>query len=134
MRRKSVAPVTRVLIAGDDKALRTSVAASLRGAGYTVNEASTVPEALGILFTSASPLVVLFDLSCLDLLNVVPPIRRLARKHAYVMLCPGTLKRAAECESLIAQLTMLVLHKPYDQRALLNTVARAQRALTVTEQ
>jgi hypothetical protein len=99
-----------------------------RDAGYDVLVAANPTEAIDHL-RGAAPLVVLVDAPHLIVARAAAWDRRLARRHAYVLVCAHDETCPADCAHLFARLQLVVLQGPFNTRELLRTVARAGRSV-----
>lgn len=126
--------MTQVLIADDDADLRETVRTLLESDGYAVSEATNGREALAALRSSSTPLVALLDmvmpgLSGLQVLEAVAADPVLSARHAYLLLTANHRPLLDGTADLLAQLGVIVVHKPFDIDFLLAEVARASARL-----
>lgn len=123
---------TGVLLVADDQDRRRSMRALLEHAGYVVREVSDNTEAIGLVHSSAQPMIVVLSASHIHLLGAVEWDRRMSRHHAYVLVSSHAGFRPTLDEALVAQVSMSVLYEPFDEATLLDTVRRAERWLPAT--
>lgn len=127
------APTMWVLVVDDDAAIRGALKWVLEDAGYRVTEARDGRQALRWLRACPERAVVLLDLMMpeLDGVGVLAAIARdecLAERHAYVMITAAqTLPKGLD--TILSQLDIPVISKPFDIDALLDIVADAGRRL-----
>ena len=124
-----------VLVVDDDPVIRHALRYLLEDEGYTVHEAANGQQALDRLRTSPRRLVVLLDVhmpqvSGADVVEQVAEHIVLAR-HAYVIIT-GQYGKTMKLTfaSLIMQLDMPVVYKPFNLDKLLSAVEAADARLT----
>jgi CheY-like chemotaxis protein len=122
-----------VVIVDDDYAIRETVHALLEDEGYAVSEATDGLAALDLL-RGCPPSVVLLDLMMprLDgagVLGAAAGDKRLANRHAYVLVTATSQTMPLAFVNLLINLSVPVLHKPFDINDLLDIVARASKRL-----
>lgn len=128
-----------VLVVDDDETICNAIALVLEDEGYTVLQAYNGAQALAILRSVNTPLVVLLDwmMPVLDGLAVLSTVARdLARlgQHAYVFMSaafPAGLKQLA---TLSTVMDVAVLIKPFTMALLLDKVEEAAARLRSGEQ
>jgi CheY-like chemotaxis protein len=125
----------RVLVVDDDDQIRETARDTLEEDGYRVTLARDGAEALSILRATRERLVVLLDLRMpvLDgagVLGVVAGDRALARQHAFVLMTADSRTMTLAFASLLTQLEVPVLKKPWDLDELLASVAEAEARLS----
>jgi CheY-like chemotaxis protein len=126
---------TNVLIVDDDMDIRGTLRAALEDTGYAVHEAPDGLIAMDLLLTSPSPLVVLLDLmmprmSGSEILELFANDAVWARRHAFIVLTAAAGRPGmVQLQSLLQQLTITLLPKPYDIDALLEAVHAAEQRL-----
>lgn len=125
----------RVLVVDDDHAIRETLRFVLEDAGYEVLEAADGMQALEILRDAPDAMVVLLDLMMprLDgagVLGAVAGDRKLSRRHAYVMTTATHQTLSLAFVNLLANLSVPVLHKPFDVEDLLAMVEDATTRLS----
>jgi two-component system alkaline phosphatase synthesis response regulator PhoP len=126
--------VTRVLIVDDDEGIRETIRFALEDAGYTVTEASDGLAALKQLRAGRDHMVVLLDLMMpgLDgagLLGAVAADARLSSQYAFVLITANTKTLTLAFATLLQNLSVPVLTKPFDIDTLLDAVATAAHRL-----
>lgn len=119
--------MAHVLIVDDDQAIRESLRLLFETEGYLVEEATNGIAALNILHTSAYPLIVLLDLRMprLDgegVLRAIMNDPHLAHRHAYVLLTANYLSISPTLASILTQLGVPIVPKPFDLDTLLEIV------------
>ena len=116
-----------VLVVDDEPLIRWSVAESLGGLGFDVEEATDAASALRIVTGTALPFqVVVLDLRLPDMedLSLLGTIRQLLpRAHLILMTAFGTPEIVADARAIGAD----VLSKPFELSELNGLVARDQR-------
>ena len=125
----------RVLVVDDDDQIRETARDTLEEDGYRVTLARDGAEALSILRATRERLVVLLDLRMPGLdgagvLGVVAGDRALARQHAFVLMTADSRTMTLAFASLLTQLEVPVLKKPWDLDELLASVAEAEARLS----
>src|SRR5258706_3067354 len=118
----------RVLVVDDDYAIRETIRALLEDEGYAVVEAQDGMAALESL-RDGPPSVVLLDLMMprLDgagVLGAVAGDKRLASRHAYVLVTATSQTLPLAFVNLLSNLAIPVLRKPFDIDAVLDAVAQ----------
>ncbi|HLJ80264.1 MAG TPA: response regulator [Ktedonobacterales bacterium] len=126
--------VTRVLIVDDDEGIRETIRFALEDAGYTVAEASDGLAALKQLRAGRERMVVLLDLMMpgLDgagLLGAVAADAQLSSQYAFVLITANTKTLTLAFATLLQNLSVPVLTKPFDIDTLLDAVATAAHRL-----
>jgi two-component system, chemotaxis family, chemotaxis protein CheY len=116
-----VSGVTNVLVVDDEEAVRTSVAAILRGVGYRVMEAEDGERALQMLDDHDVQVVVL-DIR-MPRLDGIGVLDALEEPPAVVLMSAHRL--AAEERARVAPKVVSILEKPVPPRRLLDEVAVA---------
>ncbi len=143
--RASVAPRTPrrpgvypVLVVDDDEAIRETLEMVLDDAGFATQVAVTGNEALAMLRSAPTPLVVLLDLIMPEpdgrgVLRVVAANPYLARRHAFIIVtaAAAALVTAAQAEigRFDARLMLDTVRKPFDIDAVVAAVERGERRL-----
>jgi CheY-like chemotaxis protein len=126
-----------ILIADDDPDTRDALRIVLEDAGYAVLEAGDGVATLDALLLSTTPLVVLLDvlmprLSGYEVLLQVAGDPLLRAHHAYIVLSAAQLtdvRVGPRFSELVAQLSALVVPKPFDIDEVLRCVAHQSRQL-----
>lgn len=126
--------VSRVLIVDDDEGIRETIHFALEDAGYTVAEAGDGLAALKQLRASTERMVVLLDLMMpgLDgagLLGAIAADARLSSQYAFVLITANTRTLTLAFATLLQNLSVPVLTKPFDIDTLLDAVATAAHRL-----
>lgn len=126
--------ITRVLIVDDDEGIRETIRLALEDAGYTIAEASDGLAALKQLRAGRERMVVLLDLMMpgLDgagLLGAVAADARLSSQYAFVLITANTKTLTLAFATLLQNLSVPVLTKPFDIDTLLDAVATAAHRL-----
>lgn len=126
--------VTRVLIVDDDEGIRETIRFALEDAGYTIAEASDGLAALKQLRAGRDRMVVLLDLMMpgLDgagLLGAVAADAQLSSQYAFVLITANTKTLTLAFATLLQNLSVPVLTKPFDIDTLLDAVATAAHRL-----
>jgi CheY-like chemotaxis protein len=126
----------RILVADDDAAIRESVRIALEDAGYDVGEAKDGVSALAALRADTRPTVVLLDLRMPNLdgagvLGIVAADRVLSTRHAYILMSASLQTLTLPFATLLTQLDVPVIKKPFELDALLDAVERAARRVAV---
>lgn len=126
--------MTRVLIVDDDAGIRETIRYALEDAGYSAAEVNDGLAALKRLRAGTDRMVVLLDLMMpgLDgagLLGAVAADSRLSSQYAFVLLTASTKTLTLAFATLLQNLAVPVLSKPFDIDVLLETVATAARRL-----
>ena len=117
-----------ILIVDDDSAIRETLRSVLEDADYLVFEAHDGLQALDYLRKTPSPMIVLLDLMMprLDgaglLGTVAGDTRRLVR-HRYILMTASHETLSLAFVHLLSDLTVPVLHKPFDIDKLLEIIA-----------
>lgn len=114
-----------VLIVDDDADIRASLRYFLEDVGYRVYEAPDGRPALRRLHESPSRMVVLLDLQMpgmdgKQLLQAVADHDTLASRHAYIVMTASTKTLPLGFATLLTDLRVPVLTKPFDLAALLD--------------
>ena len=126
--------VMRVLIVDDDEGIRETIRFALEDAGYTVAEANDGLAALKQLRAGRDRMVVLLDLMMpgLDgagLLGAVAADAQLSSQYAFVLITANTKTLTLAFATLLQNLSVPVLTKPFDIDTLLDAVATAAHRL-----
>lgn len=126
--------MTHVLVVDDDEAIRETLRSLLEDAGYDVVEAADGAAALSVLRAAPTRMVVLLDLMMprMDgaaVLGTVAGDRRLAARHAFVMVTATHQTMSLAFASLLTNLAVPVVRKPFDIDALLAAVGQRARYL-----
>lgn len=122
-----------VLIVDDDEDIRVSLRYVLEDIGYRVYEAPDGQPALRRLHESPSRMVVLLDLQMpgmdgKQLLQAAAQHDTLATRHAYILMTANAKTLPLGFATLLTELRVPVLTKPFDLEALLDLVqVTAQR-------
>ncbi len=124
----------RVLVVDDDEHIREAARDALDEGGYAVALARDGAEALRVIHAARDRLVVLLDLRMPGLdgagvLGVVAGDRALARQHAFILMTADNRTMTLAFASLLTQLEVPVLKKPWDLDELLTSVAEAEARL-----
>lgn len=124
-----------VLVVDDDDGIRATLVFLLQGEGYHVDEAPDGKPALVRLRESHERMVVLLDLQMpgmdgLALLDAVAANEPLATRHAYILLT-ATPDRTLPLKTatLLTQLKVPVVAKPFDIDTLIEAVRQAEERL-----
>lgn len=126
--------ITRVLIVDDDEGIRETIRLALEDTGYTIAEASDGLAALKQLRAGRERMVVLLDLMMpgLDgagLLGAVAADAQLSSQYAFVLITANTKTLTLAFATLLQNLSVPVLTKPFDIDTLLDAVATAAHRL-----
>ncbi|HEY7779888.1 MAG TPA: response regulator [Ktedonobacterales bacterium] len=126
--------MVRILVVEDDKDTRDALRYLLEDAGYAMAEAADGLQALDALRASPDSLVALLDLDLprLDgtgVLREVTRDRRLAARHAFIVMTAVSYSRYQAAEELCAALSIPVIPKPFDVEVLLDAVTLAAQRL-----
>jgi DNA-binding NtrC family response regulator len=124
------------VVATDDVALMRMLAAVLGDAGHGVVRSADGLDLLHQLRASVHPLVVLLSLrrsrlNSRDVLAAIAAERALATSHGYVLLTALWDALPHDYATLIRDLSVTVMPKPFDIDALLETVAQVGRRLAL---
>jgi CheY-like chemotaxis protein len=127
--------MTPVLIADDDADTRETLQQILEDAGYPTLIAADGEQALAILRSTPTPLIALLDISLprLDGLSILRNVAQggIGRGQQAYILCTGHNPAVyAPFASLLAELRVAVLSKPFDIDDLLATLNRAEKSLS----
>jgi len=127
-----------VLVVDDDTALRRMLAMLLEDADWDVLEAQDGPEALATLRSCPSRLVVLLDwkmprMSGEDVLRAVKADRKLATRHAYVLVSGNATMLSPRLADLLRELSVPVIAKPFGIDEILSSVERLARRMSANE-
>jgi CheY-like chemotaxis protein len=119
---------TSVLIVDDDISIRETLRSLLEDAGYAVFEVQDGLQALDYLRKTPSPMIVLLDLMMprLDgagLLGAVAGDTRRLVRHRYILMTASHETLSLAFVHLLSDLTVPVLHKPFDIDKLLEIIA-----------
>jgi CheY-like chemotaxis protein len=126
--------MVHVLVVDDDLAIRETLRFALEDAGYDVSLAAGGEDALAAVRASANPLVVLLDRVMPHpdgeaVLAAVQSERRLADRHAYVLVTASPGRISPELAGMLTSLRAPVVEKPFDVEELLATVELASARL-----
>jgi CheY-like chemotaxis protein len=124
----------QVLIVDDDDTIRETLADVLRYFGYMPCQAQDGRMALDLLRGSPVGMVVLLDVNMpgmdgRQLLRVVANDDQLAIRHAFVVMSAYRGSLPLEFDTLLRELGVPVLGKPFDVDHLLGMVAAAEQRL-----
>lgn len=127
-----------VLVVEDDDAIRATVHAVLAEEGYTVFDAPDGRPALTRLRESPDPSVVLLDLNMpgmdgVQVLQAVAAHETLATRHAYLLLSAYAQDLSTAVSTLLRQLHVPVVRKPFELDVLVDAVAAATARLASGE-
>jgi two-component system, NtrC family, nitrogen regulation response regulator NtrX len=119
---------TSVLIVDDDTSIRETLRYLLEDAGYAVFEAQDGLQALDHLRKAPAPMIVLLDLMMprvdgAGLLGTVAGDTRRLRRHRYIMMTAGHQTLSLAFAHLLSDLSVPVIHKPFNIDKLLDTIA-----------
>lgn len=122
-------------IVDDDPEIRHTVRIVLEDEGYAVVEAADGVEALHIVRTTTTALVVLLDLRMprldgMGVLQAVEADRKLLEQHAYVVMTANAPPLPDDLSAVLARLAVPVLSKPFDIDELVRIVREAAQGLT----
>jgi CheY-like chemotaxis protein len=123
-----------VLVVDDDPEIRNALRLALERDGYTVHEAADGQQALDWLHTSPQRLVVLLDLQLPQVsgAQVVERVaeQRVLTRHAYILITAYYgYTMSLDFASLVTQLAIPVITKPFDLDKLLSAVEAAAARL-----
>ncbi len=124
----------RVLVVDDDAQIREAARDTLEEGGYAVTLAREGAEALNVIRVARDRLVVLLDLRMPGLdgagvLGVIAGDHALAHQHAFILMTADNRTMTLAFASLLTQLEVPVLKKPWDLDELLTSVAEAEARL-----
>jgi CheY-like chemotaxis protein len=127
-----------VLIAEDDADTRETFKLVLEDAGYAVLEAANGQEAFDVLRCYPQPLIVMMDISLprLDGLSILRMMTRsevTSQQRAYILCTGYSPYLYAPFASLLSELHVPVLYKPFDVDDLLTAVRHAEISLTLSD-
>lgn len=125
----------QVLIVDDDEDLRLALSYMLRDAGYVVCEALNGRSALERLRRSQAGMVVLLDvrmpeLDGIEMMRAVAAQEYLARRHAYILMTADQESLPPLFLTVLDELHVPILAKPFDIFRALDAVRVAQQRLT----
>jgi CheY-like chemotaxis protein len=128
------ANMTRVLVVDDDEDIRETMRALLEDAGYDVLEAADGKSALNALRKDSEGMIVLLDLqmprvSGIEVIQQVAGQKRLASRHAFIVVTANTQTLPLAFVQLLTQLQVPLIVKPFDIDPLLDAVATAEERL-----
>ena len=128
------ATAQHVLVVEDDADIRQTLVELLGEAGYVVAEASDGRPVLTRLHTSKERLVVLLDLNMPGMsgkavLEAVANHEILPQRHAYILVTANERTLPLAFATLLTQLHVSVIPKPFDIDHLLEIVAHAAARL-----
>ena len=126
--------MTRVLVVDDDDDIRETLRVLLEDAGYEVAEAEDGKAALNALRKWNEGMVVLLDLqmpkvSGIEVMQEVAGQKRLASRHAFIVVTANTKTLPLSFVQLLSQLQVPLISKPFDIDPLLEAVATAEERL-----
>jgi CheY-like chemotaxis protein len=124
-----------VLVVDDDTEIRDALRLLLEEAEYEVLEAANGLQAIEALRAASRPMVVLLDLMMplvdgAGVLGEVSADRVLSTRHAYILVTATQKTFTLAFASLLAQLQVRVISKPFDIDKLLAIVANAAARIT----
>jgi CheY-like chemotaxis protein len=124
-----------VLVVEDDDAIRRAVRLTLEDEGYEVYEAPDGKPALERLQNSQNPMVVVLDLIMpgmdgRQVLEAVAGHDALATRHAYILVTANAKTLPLSFATLLTDLRVPVIAKPFDLDKLVDIVAEAAQRLT----
>lgn len=127
--------MVRILVVDDDFEIRETLRFALEDAGYAVSLAASGEDALAAVRASTDPLVVLLDRIMPHpdgeaVLEAVQSERRLAERHAYVLVTASPGRISPQFADVLSSLNAPIVEKPFDVEQLLATVAQASARLT----
>ena len=127
-----------VLVVDDDEPMRRLVSMVLEDDEWDVLEAKNGIEALAILRSSPSHLVVLLDwmmpeMSGEDVLEVVNSDRVLATRHAYALITANAALLTAHMRDLLRELSVPLIAKPFSIQDILCIVENQARRIHAEE-
>ena len=126
-----------ILLVEDDADIRETLRIALEDEGYVVYEAEDGLEALAMLRTSATPLIVALDLR-LPRLNGDALLRRvtmyehLPARHSYLLVTANRELLSQASLRLLKRMDVCVIAKPFDLDDLLHRVSDAADDLSAT--
>ncbi|HEV8191121.1 MAG TPA: response regulator [Ktedonobacterales bacterium] len=123
-----------VLVVEDDDDIRETMADLLEQVGYDVDEARDGGRALERLRESAGGMVVLLDLNMpgMDgrhLLRIVANDEHLSTRHAFIIVTASQKTFPLDFATLLSDLRVPILTKPFDIDQLLERVRQAEQRL-----
>jgi CheY-like chemotaxis protein len=129
------AGMQEVLVVEDDDAIRRAVRLTLEDEGYEVYEAPDGKPALERLQNSQNPMVVVLDLIMpgmdgRQVLEAVAGHDALATRHAYILVTANAKTLPLSFATLLTDLRVPVIAKPFDLDKLVDIVAEAAQRLT----
>lgn len=129
------APAVAVLVVEDDDDIRETLHIILEDAEYSVFDAPDGISALDRVRASSVPLVVLLDwwmpgIDGLQILHLLAEDARLARRHAYILLTAAYDAPGLDFDALPNELSVSIMHKPFDLDHMLHDVEQAASALS----
>jgi two-component system, NtrC family, nitrogen regulation response regulator NtrX len=126
--------MTQILLVEDDEDIRTLLRYLLEDAGYTVLEASDVPEARQVLVAAREVLVVLLDyllpgLDGMSLLEDGEAWRATGLPHTYLLITASPQSLTPAVQARLLALRIPVVPKPFEVETLLHLVKRSATQL-----
>lgn len=127
--------MVQVLVLDNDEPTRSVIRMALELEGYAVEENTTSEQALAVLTSAPSPLVVLMDLHLVRrqpnvILEALTSHAHLAAAHAYIFMNAGTQADAKTALSRLANFPVALLVKPFNLDDLVWEVSEAVRRLS----
>lgn len=127
--------VKKVLVVDDDESIRETLRSVLEDAGYTVEEATDGMGALKRLRASRDKMVVVLDLMMPGLdgagvLGVVAGDRRLTEQFGYVLVTANNNTLTLAFATLLKNLSVPFVTKPFDIDRLVHVVDEVARRLS----
>src|SRR5215472_16378701 len=129
-------PMAHVLVADDSPTVRRVLCPILRNASHIVSEAANGEEALAVLHSSPTPMVVLLDvvmpkLGGIGVLHAMESSEALRDRHAFILMTatPDAIPPKAVTE-LLERFTIPLVLKPLDPAYLLFLVNHAAGRLS----
>lgn len=129
-----------VLVVDDDPDIRLTLRFLLEDAGYPVDEAGTVDEAIAVLRTSGVGRVVVLDYlfrgeTGVAVVRAAAENPTWGKRHAFVLMTASARYADVEAEmNALATVPVPLVRKPFDVDTMLDAVAHAAERLATSEE